>query len=921
MEVVISEVNPHIIAVTELKPKRLKSIELAEFSIPGYTLFLNKDPVLGAGLYMKNSLNAAECVELNDNNFHESVWCSFTGNDDETVLIGCIYKSPNSNDQNVENLHKLLIKAGSMKFDKICIVGDFNYPTVKWNGEWTSTKDEIFVDCIRDAFLHQMTLKPTRRREGQRPTLDDLVLVNDETLVSDIVHCSPLGKSDHDILLFKMYVNEKRREEMEEERYDLSKGDYESMKKDIEMFDWSGLESLQVEECWKVISKCIKDSMSKNIPKVKSTQTGNKKPRWMNTRVRKSVKKKLKTYKKYIKTKSSHAYGKYIESRNECSRVIKKAKREYERKLAKDCKLNPKLFWKYVQNKTKVTTGISPLTQSDGGVAVSDKDKADVLNSFFSSVFTQENMHNIPHLEEGSRSENTFLMDILITPQAVAEKLKELDINKAQGPDKIPPRVLKELSQQLSVPLSILFNKSIELGILPLEWKQAEVVGIFKKGTRSDPGNYRPVSLTCVLCKVLECFIRDAIVRHMTDFKLYASCQHGFRNKRSCVTQLLEVMEILTDCADEGEAIDMIYLDFKKAFDSVPHQRLLVKLKSYGITGKVYSWVADFLSDRCQRVRVGRDRSSYANVLSGIPQGSILGPVLFTIFINDISDNIQSFCRIFADDTKIFDKTKNSNILQDDLYRLQEWSETWNLYFNASKCNVLHMGKHNPSCTYVLETGGQIVNINECKQEKDLGVIFDSKLSFDAHVQSCISKANRILGIIRRSFSYLNKESFLLLYKSLVRPHLEYANVIWAPKFKRQSAAIERVQRRATRLLPEVRELTYESRMRYLNLPSLKYRRFRGDLLQTFKIMNKIDDLNTSDFYSFSSECRTRCANEKVFINRCCTNTKLHCFSHRTARQWNNISSNTRNAKNINEFKNLLDKDPKRLIFSFDFDK
>ena len=587
---------------------------------------------------------------------------------------------------------------------------------------------------------------------------------------------------------------------------------------------------------------------------------------------------------------------------------------------AKDCKLNPKLFWKYVQTKTKITTGISPLTKRDGGVAVTDKDKADVLNLFFASVFTSENLNNIPVLDEGSRSDNILLTDILITPLAVKEKLGQLNVNKAQGPDKIPPRVLKELCTQLAVPLSTLFNKSVESGKLPSEWKQAEVVGIFKKGTRSDPGNYRPVSLTSVLCKVLESFIRDAIVNYMTDLNLYASCQHGFRNKRSCVTQLLEVMEILTDCVEDNEPIDMIYLDFKKAFDSVPHQRLLVKLKSYGITGKVYSWVADFLSGRSQKVRVGRDRSSYADVLSGIPQGSILGPVLFTLFINDISDTIQSFCRIFADDTKIFDKTVNRKILQEDLYRLQDWSETWNLYFNASKCNVLHMGKHNPSCKYVLESGGQVVQINECTQERDLGVIFDSKLSFDAHVQSCISKANKILGIIRRSFSFLNKDTFLMLYKSLVRPHLEYANVIWAPRLKRQSAAIERVQRRATKLLPEVRELSYESRMRYLNLPSLKYRRFRGDLIQTFKILNKIDELNIEDFYLFGNESRTRCASEKVFIHRCNTNIKLHCFSYRSARQWNGLSSRTRNAKDLNNFKNLLDTDPKRQIFSFDFD-
>ena len=262
----------------------------------------------------------------------------------------------------------------------------------------------------------------------------------------------------------------------------------------------------------------------------------------------------------------------------------------------------------------------------------------------------------------------------MITPIAVKDKLKQLNNCKIQGPDGIPPKVLKEVSENLAIPLSILFNKSLEKGLIPADWKQAEVVAVFKKGTKSDPGNYRPVSLTSVICKVLESFVRDAIVKHMNDHDLYANCQHGFRNKRSCATQLLEVMEILTDHIDQQESTDMVYLDFRKAFDSVSHERLLSKLMMYGITGGVHIWVKSFLYDRTQRVRVGKKFSSSADVLSGIPQGSTLGPVLFTIFINDIADNINSFCCIFADDTKIFNITKNSITLQEDLTKLQEWS-------------------------------------------------------------------------------------------------------------------------------------------------------------------------------------------------------------------------------------------------------
>lgn len=916
----MQEVDPHIVAITEIIPKRLKIIENAEFSIPGYTMFMNNAPSRGVAIYVKNSVNAVECEDLNKHPFKEAVWCTFKAGNNESVLVGCIYKSPSSTDDNVEKLNNLLVDAASRSFDKVCIIGDFNYPSVCWEGAWSSTKDNRFVESTRDAFLHQMVRQPTRRREGQRSTLDDLVLVNDVTLVSDIINHCPLGKSDHDVLLFKLYVQEKEAETEATDRYDLYKGNYDEMRKEFAGLDWTNLQELDVEECWLEIKNCIEQAMTKHIPKVKCNSGKRRKPAWLNAKARKSVKKKHKLYKRFLRSDLSYDYRRYIQSRNECNRVIKQAKREYEKKLAKGCKANAKLFWKYVQSKTKSFSGISPLTKGDGSTAETDEGKAEVLNSFFSSVFTKEDLSNVPVLETGCRSEGRLLTDVQVTPGAVRAKLSKLNPSKAQGPDKIPPKVLKELSEQLAVPLAILFNKSIDDGKIPAEWKEAEVVAIFKKGTRSDPGNYRPVSLTCVLGKVLESFIRDAIVSHMEDYNLFTKCQHGFRNKRSCVTQLLEVMEILTDSFDEGEPVDMVYLDFKKAFDTVPHQRLLCKLQSYGITNKVYSWVADFLSGRCQRVRVGKAFSPLNDVLSGIPQGSIIGPTLFTIFINDISDEIQSYCHIFADDTKVFNKARNSSILQSDLDHLQRWSERWNLYFNASKCNVLHMGRKNPTCKYVLESNGLEVEINKCEQEKDLGVIFDSDLSFDAHVQSCISKANRMLGIIRRTFSYLDKESFLYLYKALVRPHLEYANAIWAPKLKRQSAGIERVQRRATKLLVDIKEWPYESRMRFLNLPSLKYRRFRGDLIQTFKILNKVDDIDTNDFYWVKNDCFTRGAGLKLFINHCSTNTKLQSFSFRTARSWNQLSIATREAKDINAFKNLLDDDVKKKVSMFDFD-
>ena len=391
----------------------------------------------------------------------------------------------------------------------------------------------------------------------------------------------------------------------------------------------------------------------------------------------------------------------------------------------------------------------------------------------------------------------------------------------------------------------MLFNKTLHEGVVPNDWKEANIVAIFKKGTRSDPGNYRPVSLTSIVCKVLESLIRDVLVNYFNNCNLYSDSQHGFRQNRSCMTQLLEVMEELTLQLDNKHPVDMVYLDFRKAFDSVPHERLILKLKTYGISGNLIKWIRSFLSGRTQVVKIGKELSSKKEVTSGIPQGSILGPVLFTVFINDLPEIVSSSCKVFADDTKIYNSACKHISIQNDLDKLFEWSNIWQLHFNIDKCKVLHLGNCNPLNSYCMNN----IQLHNCSSDKDLGIFFDSKLCFDNHINYAVNKANSILSLIKRSFTFLDKDSFLCLYKSLVRPHLEYGNIIWYPLLKRQSAIVERVQRRATKMIGELKNLSYKERLIKLRLPSLKARRVRGDLIYVYKIINNIVNISSNNFF------------------------------------------------------------------------
>ena len=768
----------------------------------------------------------------------------------------------------------------------------------------------------------QKVQKPTRNtRLDQKSNIVDLVLVNEENLISEIIHSAPLGASDHDVLYFQLNIQKKKQKETKSKRFNLSKGKYGEMRKEISQENWQDLEQMNVEETWVTIKNKIVSQMNKHIPKTDVNNTKKLKPCWMNNKVFRKIKKKYHAYKRYLVTKQGREYEAYIRKRNDCTKAIKKAKKKHERNIAKECKMNPNKFWKYVNEKRKTNVGISSLKDKKGNLITDDKERAEILNDFFTSVFLKEDLSNLPNIEENEFSKGKQIGNVKITQKEIEKKLKDLDPGKAQGPDLIPPRVLKELHKEIAEPLCILFNKSIEKGEIPKEWKNAEVTAIFKKGNKTDPGNYRPVSLTCICCKILEQFVRDKIVDHMTENDLYSECQHGFRKKRSCVTQLIEVYDKLTELIDDGNSIDVVYLDFKKAFDSIPHERLLLKMKGYGISGNILKWVRSFLTGRKQRVRVGKEYSNMTDVTSGIPQGSILGPVLFTIFINDLPDAIKVNCKVFADDTKIYDSTKHKRQIQDDLFMMQKWTETWNLYFNVAKCKVMHIGKKNPETKYYMKIENDLQSLESCTEEKDLGITFDDKLSFDQHISNITKKANQMLGIIKRTFNYMDKEIFSKLYKALVRSHLEYGNVVWSPHLKRQSLQIESIQRRATKLVPECREMDYNQRLRYLKLYSLKGRRERGDLIQVYKIFKGNDDIKPENIFSLATYTKTRNQGNKLRISYSKTDIRKFSFANRVVEKWNNLPTEIKEAPSVNAFKNRLDANPKLRERFFEYDE
>ena len=518
---------------------------------------------------------------------------------------------------------------------------------------------------------------------------------------------------------------------------------------------------------------------------------------------------------------------------------------------------NPKLFWSYHKAIFHHRATQPPVISYNGNLAKTPFDKAELFNSYFSSVFQPSRSNQHPASTTSQSVTDSQLQKIELSEHDVASCLRNLYASKASGPDGIPARLLKECSSQISPKLCCLFNLSLYSGRIPSEWKSADVTPIHKKETKESVENYRPISLLPIISKALERCVYQRFYEHVAH--LVSERQHGFLRNRSCVTQLLSVLHTIGHDLDRNTQTDVLYLDFAKAFDSVDHALLLQKLRSYGVKGPPLCWFEDYVTGKTQRVVVDGVGSTWSPVTSGVPQGSILGPLLFVIFINDLPDFIVKGTEtaLYADDTKLHDTITSTN----DCERLQQSLMNLDIRFNPSKCKVLTISHKKSPITYDY-TLGTVKLIRVCN-EKDLGVVTSYELSWDLHINSIISKANKMLGVLKRTSTHLtNIKTRRTLYLSLVKSQLCYASEVWSPVNNNLSKRVESVQRRATRwILMSRGELSYKERLLALNRLPLTFDREIKDLVFLYKGLFGYLNVNISKYVTFVSHGRTRLSN------------------------------------------------------------
>jgi len=917
---------PEVIIITEAKPKRFCGVTSSEFSLPYYKTYTNdfQDINRGIIIYVKSSF---KCDQVIYNNFFSEYLIIKIHSEDiqNKFVIGCVYRSPSSSPENDDCLQELINSLFSFNNNNCrnntVVIGDFNYPSIDWD-RWVCVENKSssskFLETLMDNFLIQNVSYPTRARSSDTPHILDLVLTADD-IVSDITHMSPLGNSDHSILDIKCDFN-CHSNVSTLNKFDFSKGNFAGLMQSLSI-DWDSFFAdcvNDIELMWSKFRHFLYKKTEEFVPKVNNFNIW-KKSSWsrpLSKNLRKIIRQKHRAWNRYVETKDPVKLIKYKQIRNAVASEINSLRAQEQYEISISSKENPKKFWKYINSKRKSNCDIGDLKYTDERgheITVSnDRLKAEVLCKSFSSVFTSESAFN--SIDFNINNNNISNMEGLkLDPSDILTRLTKLNVNKSAGPDDIYPRILYEAREQLVYPLKILFETSINSKQLPEDWRTANVVPVFKKGDKKHPLNYRPISLTSIACKMLESIVRDHIMFHFLDNQLFSTQQYGFLKGRNAVIQLIKMFDNWTEALEEGGQIDVIYTDFEKAFDKVPHKRLLLKLKHYNVNPDIIDWIQSFLTNRKQRVKLNNNFSSWCAVLSGIPQGSFLGPLLFIIFINDLPDVCKEINNIFlyADDAKFCRHIKtyiDNATLQDTINNLQSWTDKWQLNLNIDKCVTVSYGRQvDTSHSYNINREGTVSTLVRLNSYKDLGVIFQSDMSFKEHIASQINKANSMLGLIKRNFRDIKQDAFIMLYKSLVRSHLEYANSVWSPYRIQDIEALEKVQKRATKLITSFKHKSYEERLRILNLPTLKFRRIRGDMIEVFKIITGKYDSLISPHLPLSSSSVTRGNSFKIITRRCRYDLRKYSFCNRITNIWNSLPNDVVNASSLNVFKNRLD--------------
>jgi len=919
IENIIDSTKPDIIMATEtwLDP----TITDNQVFPPNYRLWRN-DRKSGTGggvlIAIKNTLLSTDIPELQTD--CEIIWAKIQLVGAKTLLICCYYQPKTSDEHSLHEFQESLNRASSPKDSILLIGGDFNLPGWDWKSKVLKPNTphpaihHRFADCLDDNALTQLVEEPTRNRN----TLD-LMITN---IPSKVLRLSVIpGISDHEAVFMELDtrpVSHKQQPRLiplyKNARWDSMREDIKDLYTRISSMVDSGSD---IDTIWSTFSSNLKSSIRSHIPH-KAAKAKDSSP-WISKEIKKLLKKRDRLHKKMKKSNDPTHVKQFKKIKQMAQKKLRQSYWSYIEDMVtpqptdttdRSCS---KRFWTYIKHKKKDNSTISGLR--DKGQLHSDpKSKANILNHQFHSVFTEDPQIDEEQFSQGdyvkSSSNHPKAPDITITRNGVEKLLQSLNPHKSPGPDGISPKILKELSAELAPILTRIFAYSLNTGTIPEDWRKANVSPIYKKGNRYSAENYRPISLTCICCKLLEHIVTSAIMTHGEANNILYPLQHGFRKGRSCETQLLEFTDEVTKNLENGQQTDVLVMDFSRAFDKVSHSLLINKLKHYGIQGRTVRWIQAFLSNRTQSVVLEGETSDPVNVASGVPQGSVLGPALFLYYINDIPDGLHSKTRLFADDTISYLAISNNsdcNTLQTDLDKLSQWEQKWKMSFHPDKCQVLSIHRKKNPIIHDYKLHNHI--LEHVKSAKYLGCTINENLNWGDHINNICKKATRNLNFVRRNLNIGSTSTKAAAYKSLVRPTIEYASSVWDPYEAGDIAKLEMVQRRGARFVKN----RYHNRSSVtemiddLQWKSLEARRREARLTLLYKTAN--DKIALDKSHLQPPKRLTRHMQPHSFqLPLSSTTYRQQSFFPRTIKEWNDLPPAIASVGSVEAFKAQLAK-------------
>lgn len=848
----------------------------------------------GGGVVILVSKCLKSKMQLSWNSLSEDIWVTISTQKSVKLHLCCVYLPPQT-DMSIYRAHCSKIIELTLLYpkDKFLIVGDYNLMGVKW-----LTKDKHFEPLYTsnlDFYLeviNTMHLCNLHQYNG---------CINVNNRILDLVFCSenvnvtlcndPISKIDMHHMPIEITINFEPVKELNSKQcnsYNFNGCNYEEIIYKLSAIKWNEkLNSNDIDKNVKCFYNILYSIIDVYVP-IKS-KTNNKYPIWFSNSLVKMLKEKNKYHKRWKIYQNLADYNTYSLLRKRVKLYLVENHKSYIQKVETNIKANIKSFWNYTK-KMKSNNNLPNIMHLNNIEAKTGVDICNLFADHFESVYTT----SICNSNNSSETYNSInIGSVQLTAEEIFNGLSSIDSKLGPGPDRISPHFIKYCAFYLVEPLKIIFNDSLRTGVFPTVWKESFITPIFKSGDISDVKNYRPITKLSLFPKIFESLIVKKI--HFDLQNIIIPEQHGFCPGKSVLTNLIPFTHSLSLNMDQRKQIDVIYTDFTKAFDRVNHDLLIAKLKHNGVHGSLLRWIESYIKNRSQFVVSNGYTSRKIMVTSGVPQGSHLGPILFNIFINSISECFKySEFQLFADDLKLYkciNSLQDCLELQEDVDRLNNYCISNDLHLNINKCYLVRFTRNRKLIQYNYHITGNILEVKNTI--RDLGIIYDSKLMFNTHIDEIVKKAYKLLGfILRVCKSFTSVESLIILYKSLVRSQLEFITPIWNPHCAKYITKIESIQNKFIYIISRKFNLTSIECNKFNIIPLVK-RRLINDMMVIYNILN--NNINTELFIHHLKvnvpQKITRAYSQNFFLlPQCYTNNHKYSILNRIMSNYNHIN-------------------------------